>query len=610
MAQKRPPFGRFGYTFALAHTADCDALKQELEPLLLAALGKLIPNLLPQMPAPGTVVIERTRDAQHGDFSTNLALRLGKAARKPPRELAAAIVAALPASPLIARVEVAGAGFINFYLTSEAYAHELRRIHELGARYGTSTLGAGERVLLEFVSANPTGPLHVGHGRQAAYGATLGNILAASGFAVEREYYVNDAGRQMDILAVSTWVRYLELTGEQLPFPENGYRGAYVLSLAAKLREAVGDDLQRSAAEVSRGLPPDAPTGDKEAYIDALIERARTLIGTEGFQRVLGLSLAEMLADIRADLDEFGVVFDHWQSERALDESGAIDHALAVLESQGRLERKDGAIWFRASEFGDEKDRVVVRENGQKTYFASDIAYHLEKRERGFARLIDVLGADHHGYVARVRAGLIAMGQPGESLEAPLIQFVNLYRGAEKIPMGKREAQFVTLRQLRDEVGNDACRFFYLMRSHDQPLDFDLELAKSRTNENPVYYIQYAHARVASVMKQLAARALRFEPEAGLAGTTLLSGEHEQGVLNSLTRYPEMVEQAALNRTPHTLVHYLRDLANVFHTYYNAEQFIVSDPALRNARLALVLAVQQVLRNGLTLLGVSAPESM
>jgi len=610
VAQKRPPFGRFGYTFALAHTADCDALKQELEPLLLAALGKLIPNLLPQMPAPGTVVIERTRDAQHGDFSTNLALRLGKAARKPPRELAAAIVAALPASPLIARVEVAGAGFINFYLTSEAYAHELRRIHELGARYGTSTLGAGERVLLEFVSANPTGPLHVGHGRQAAYGATLGNILAASGFAVEREYYVNDAGRQMDILAVSTWVRYLELAGEQLPFPENGYRGAYVLSLAAKLREAVGDDLQRSAAEVSRGLPPDAPTGDKEAYIDALIERARTLIGTEGFQRVLGLSLAEMLADIRADLDEFGVVFDHWQSERALDESGAIDHALAVLESQGRLERKDGAIWFRASEFGDEKDRVVVRENGQKTYFASDIAYHLEKRERGFARLIDVLGADHHGYVARVRAGLIAMGQPGESLEAPLIQFVNLYRGAEKIPMGKREAQFVTLRQLRDEVGNDACRFFYLMRSHDQPLDFDLELAKSRTNENPVYYIQYAHARVASVMKQLAARALRFEPEAGLAGTTLLSGEHEQGVLNSLTRYPEMVEQAALNRTPHTLVHYLRELANVFHTYYNAEQFIVSDPALRNARLALVLAVQQVLRNGLTLLGVSAPESM
>jgi len=610
VAQKRPPFGRFGYTFALAHTADCDALKQELEPLLLAALGKLIPNLLPQMPAPGTVVIERTRDAQHGDFSTNLALRLGKAARKPPRELAAAIVAALPASPLIARVEVAGAGFINFYLTSEAYAHELRRIHELGARYGTSTLGAGERVLLEFVSANPTGPLHVGHGRQAAYGATLGNILAASGFAVEREYYVNDAGRQMDILAVSTWVRYLELAGEQLPFPENGYRGAYVLSLAAKLREAVGDDLQRSAAEVSRGLPPDAPTGDKEAYIDALIERARTLIGTEGFQRVLGLSLAEMLADIRDDLDEFGVVFDHWQSERALDESGAIDHALAVLESQGRLERKDGAIWFRASEFGDEKDRVVVRENGQKTYFASDIAYHLEKRERGFARLIDVLGADHHGYVARVRAGLIAMGQPGESLEAPLIQFVNLYRGAEKIPMGKREAQFVTLRQLRDEVGNDACRFFYLMRSHDQPLDFDLELAKSRTNENPVYYIQYAHARVASVMKQLAARALRFEPEAGLAGTTLLSGEHEQGVLNSLTRYPEMVEQAALNRTPHTLVHYLRELANVFHTYYNAEQFIVSDAALRNARLALVLAVQQVLRNGLTLLGVSAPESM
>ncbi len=584
-------------------------MKQELEQLLLAALNQLT-GVLPAPPQAGVVVLERTRDPAHGEFATNLALRLAKPARKNPRELAAAIVAALPPSALLARVEVAGAGFINFHLAPEAYARELAAIHAQGAAYGESTRGAQERLLVEFVSANPTGPLHVGHGRQAAYGATLANILRAVGYAVESEYYINDAGRQMDILAVSTWVRYLEACGETLPFPENGYRGEYVRALAARLRTAVAEGLRRSAAQVLTGLPADAPAGDKEAYIDALIARCRELIGAPGFGRVLELALDAMLADIREDLGEFGVHFDHWTSERALAASGAIDHALAVLASQGRLEKKDGAVWFRASEFGDEKDRVVVRENGQKTYFASDIAYHLAKCERGFRRLIDVLGADHHGYVARVRAGLIAMGQPGECLEATLIQFVSLFRGSEKIPMGKREAQFVTLRQLREEVGNDAARFFYLMRSHEQPLDFDLELAKSRTNENPVYYIQYAHARVASVMKQLAARGLSFDRAQGLSAAARLLASHEQALLSVLTRYAETLEQAALNRAPHVLVHYLRELANAFHTYYNAEVFIVEDAALRNARLALVLGVQQVLRNGLTLLGVSAPESM
>jgi arginyl-tRNA synthetase len=585
-------------------------LKQELERLLLASLSRLTGSILPQMPAASAVVVERTRDNQHGEFATNLALRLAKPAGRNPRELAAAIVAALPASPLLARAEVAGAGFINFHLAPEAYARELASIHALGGAYGESRLGQGERVLVEFVSANPTGPLHVGHGRQAAYGATLANILTAVGFAVAREYYINDAGRQMDILAVSTWLRYLGLWGEELPFPENGYRGDYLRPLAQRLKALVREQLRRPAATVLANLPADAPAGDKEAYIDALIARARELLGADGFRQVLELSLSEMLADIRNDLGEFGVVFDHWASERALADSGAIDHALAVLESRGRLQRRDGALWFRATEFGDEKDRVVVRENGQKTYFASDIAYHLQKRERGFARLIDVLGADHHGYVARVRAGLIAMGQPAECLEATLIQFVSLFRGAEKIPMGKREAQFVSLRQLREEVGNDACRFFYLMRSHEQPLDFDLELAKSHSNENPVYYIQYAHARVASVMKQLASRGLSFDRDAGLTAAGMLGAAHEQALLSALTRYPEIVEQAAVNRAPHALAHYLRELANLFHTYYNAEVFLVGDTLLRNARLALILGVQQVLRNGLTLLGVSAPQSM
>ncbi|HEX4648062.1 MAG TPA: arginine--tRNA ligase [Steroidobacteraceae bacterium] len=585
-------------------------MKQELEQLLLAAIAKLTGTGLPETPAAGTVVLERTREAQHGDFATNLALRLAKSARRSPRELAQAIVAALPPSPLLERAEVAGAGFINFHLAPAAYAREIAGIHAQGATYGESRLGRGERVMVEFVSANPTGPLHVGHGRHAAYGATLANILAAVGFAVGREFYVNDAGRQMDIMAASVWMRYLEAFGEPLPFPENGYRGDYVRDIAARLRTAVGEQLLRPAKAVLADLPADAPAGDKEAYVDALIARARELIGAEAFARVLQISRDEVLGDIRSDLEEFGVTFDRWFSERSLEESGGIDRALARLESHQRLYRKDGALWFRATDFGDEKDRVVVRENGQKTYFASDIAYHLDKRERGFQRLIDVWGADHHGYIARVRAGLAAMGEPPGCFEVPLIQIVNLFRGGTQVPMGKREGQFVTLRQLRGEVGNDACRFFYLMRSNDQPLDFDLELAKSRSNENPVYYIQYAHARVASVMKQLGARGLAFEREAGLADAALLTSPHEQAVLKSLTRYPEILEQAAVNRAPHSLAHYLRELANEFHTYYNAEAFIVEAAPLRNARLALILAVQQVLRNGLTLLGVSAPESM
>ena len=585
-------------------------MKQPLEQLLFQALQSLPAGLLAGAPDPAIVVVEHARDPKHGDFATNIALRLAKSASCSPRELALAIVAALPASPILDRVEVAGAGFINFHLAPNAYAGELARIFELGDRYGRSTIGRGERVLVEFVSANPTGPMHVGTGRQAAYGATLANLLAAAGYDVAREYYINDGGRQIDILAASTWVRYLERCGEAVPFPDNGYHGRYVYALAEKLQGSVGERLRRSADSVLTGLPPDAPAGDKEAYVDALIARARKLLGPTDYAVVLELSLAEMLADIRDDLEQFGVVFDRWYSERALAESGAIDRALARLESQNQLYRQGGALWFRSTAFGDEKDRVVVRENGQKTYFASDIAYHLEKRERGFARLLDVLGADHHGYVARVRAGLAAMGEPADCLEVTLIQFVSLYRGDEKIPMGKREAQFVTLRQLREEVGNDACRLFYLMRSHDQPLDFDLELAKSRTNENPVYYIQYAHARVASVFKQLAARGLEFDLEVGLANAGLLAGAQEQALLAALVRYPQTLEQAAIHRAPHGIVHYLRELAHAFHTYYNAETFIVEDTKLRNARLGLVRAVQQVIRNGLALLSVCAPESM
>ena len=538
-------------------------------------------------------------------------MRMAKAARRNPRDLARAIVAALPASPLVARTEIAGAGFINFFLTPDAYRQELARIHEMGDRYGESDLGKQRRVIVEFVSANPTGPLHVAHGRHAAYGASLSNLLAKAGYSVHREYYINDAGRQMDILAVSLWLRYLEVLGESIPFPSGGYQGEYLKPVAEELKQLVGETLRRPASEVLKGLPPDGPEEARDVHVDALIARARELIGEASFQQVYEFGLEKMLAGIRNDLEEFGVTFDRWFSERSLETSGAIARALEKLEAQGRLYKKDGAIWFRATEFGDEKDRVVVRENGLKTYFASDIAYHYDKRERGFELLIDVLGSGHHGYIARVRAGLLAMGEPGDCLEVPLIQVVTLYRGKEQVQMSKRSGQFVTLRQLRTEVGNDACRIFFLMRDNDQPLDFDLELAKSRNNENPVFYIQYAHARVASMLKELAARGFPpFDLAEGLANFTLLKSPHEQAVLTALTRYPELIEQAATNRAPHAVVHYLRDLANAFHTYYNAEKVLVEDSQLRNARLALVVGVQQVIRNGLTLLGASAPESM
>jgi arginyl-tRNA synthetase len=464
--------------------------------------------------------------------------------------------------------------------------------------------------MVEFVSANPTGPLHVGHGRHAAFGASLANILDAAGYEVYREYYINDAGRQMDILAASVWLRYLESFGEQFPFPSNGYRGDYVRPIADKLVERAGRTLHKPAAEVFVGLPPDAPVGDKDAYIDAVIERARTLLGADGFRQAFELALGDILADIRDDLEEFGVRYDSWFSERSLADNGAIDHALDLLRRNDVVYRKDGAEWFRATDFGDEKDRVVVRENGAKTYFASDIAYHLNKRERGHEQLIDVLGSDHHGYIARVRAGLVAMGQPGDCLDVRLMQFVTLYRGGEKVQMSTRSGEFITLRELRREVGNDAARFFYVLRSNEQHLDFDMQLATSRSNENPVFYIQYAHARVCSVLRQMREKGFEHDEARGRASLDRLAEPHEQALLATLSRYPEVLEMAAQQRAPHALVHYLRELATDFHAYYNAHQFLVDDAAVRDARLCLVRGVRQVVCSGLGLLGVSAPEAM
>ncbi|MFM7396555.1 MAG: arginine--tRNA ligase [Gammaproteobacteria bacterium] len=590
-------------------------MKEDLHILLQRALHSLEGSLLSGPVDPQQIALERARDSTHGDFASNIAMRLAKAAGKPPRVIAEAIIAALPASPIVERVEVAGAGFINFFLAKDLYTRELVLIHDQGESYGRHRPEHPHKVLLEFVSANPTGPMHVGHGRQAAFGDALGNLLAAAGDVVTREYYINDAGRQTEILAVSVWVRYLEVCGEVLKFPENGYRGDYIRPVASALHQREGVALKHAAATVLAGLPADAPEGNKEKHIDALIARCRDLIGEAAWDRLLQTSIAAMLEEIRNDLDGYGVHFDNWISERAFTQGGAVERALERLRKQHLLYIKDGAEWFKATQFGDDEDRVVVRENGVKTYFASDIAYHLDKRERGFDRLIDVLGADHHGYVTRVRGGLQAFGHPGDCLEAPLIQLVALFRNGMKMSMGKREANFITLRQLREEVGNDACRIFYLMRSNDQSLDFDLDLAKSKTNENPVFYVQYAHARVASVMKELAARGFTYDAAAARhtileRGAALLAGQQAEAMLSCVSRYPEVVRQSAAQRAPHALVHYLRELATTLHAFYNAERVLVPEEDVRCARVFALLAVQRGLRNGLAILGVSAPESM
>jgi len=581
-------------------------VKGDVEQLLRQALAR-VPELKEHPDAQSvSAIVERTRDPRHGDFTTNVAMQIAKPMGLQPRKLAESIAGCVPESELIEKVEVAGPGFVNFRLAREALHREISRVLRQGDEYGHGAKRESPRILVEFVSANPTGPLHVGHGRHAAYGASVANLLEAAGYPVDREYYVNDAGRQMDILGVSVWLRVLEARGVAVPFPQAGYRGGYIRDIAAQV-DASG---WPAPGDVLENLPPDAPEGDKEAYIGALLAAAERHLGEAGFAALRRQALTAILDDIKNDLAEFGVVYDRWFSEESLTADGRIAQALAELEKRNMLYKRDGATWFRATDYGDEKDRVVVRENGKTTYFASDIAYHYDKKQRGYDLLLDVLGADHHGYVARVGAGLEAMGFAGDDLEVRLVQFVTLYRGGEKLSMSTRSGEFVTLRQLREEVGNDAARFFYVMRSNDQHLDFDLELAKSRSNENPVYYIQYAHARVASVFRQLEERGLSWDRDVGLSQLGALTEPHEEALMRTVSRYPEIIELAAANRAPHHLVHYLRDLANDFHTYYNAHTFIVDEEVVRNARLALIAAAQQVIASGLRILGVSAPESM
>ncbi|MEE8343558.1 MAG: arginine--tRNA ligase [Gammaproteobacteria bacterium] len=586
-------------------------MRHELEQLLQAAVATL--QSADELPGDlgVTIQVERTRDRSHGDYASNLALTLAKAARCKPRDLAQQLVAALPESEDITKIEVAGPGFINFYLKNTAYHAVVSEILDKAERYGRSRLGAAKSVQVEFVSANPTGPLHVGHGRGAAYGAAVADLLEAVGYKVHREYYVNDAGRQMDILAVSVYLRYLELCGEETPFPVNGYRGDYVWDIGAALHRRQKQAWHHTVEEIFSDLPPDETDGgDKEAHIDGLIDRCRQLLGAKIYREVFDEGLNAILQNIRLDLKEFGIEYDEWFSERSLTENKSVQQAIERLQKGGHVYEQGGALWFRSSDFGDEKDRVVVRENGATTYFASDIAYHINKLERGYDRVIDVWGADHHGYVPRVKAALAAIGDDPSRLDVLLVQFAILYRGGNKVPMSTRSGEFVTLRELRREVGNDAARFFYVIRKCEQHLDFDLDLAKSQSNDNPVYYIQYAHARVCSVFRQLQEKGWEWDAAQGNNNLDLLQEDHEQALMVRLSCYPEVLENAAIQHEPHQLAHYLRDLANDFHTYYNAHTFLVDDAPLRNTRLNLIQATRQVVANGLQLLGVSVPDSM
>ncbi|WP_394754510.1 arginine--tRNA ligase [Crenothrix sp.] len=586
-------------------------MKQKIEALLLHAFGALKTNGFIDQDLEPHIVVERTRDASHGDFTTNVALTLAKAAKTNPRVLAEKIIATLPQDNAITHVELAGPGFINFFVDRNSQYEIIQRIHAEGDSFGLSHVGAGKKVQVEFVSANPTGPLHVGHGRGAAYGSAVANLLNAVGFDVYREYYVNDAGRQMDILATSIWLRYLENCGEVLAFPSNAYRGDYVRDIAATIYKSACNEYRRPAELVLENTPLDEPEGgDKELYIDALIARTKTLLGKSLYRDFFQMGLNTILDDIREDLHEFGVDFQQWFSERQLMEDGSVDAALDRLRVGGHLYEHDGATWFASSSLGDEKDRVVIRENGQYTYFASDIAYHMNKLDRGFDQIIDIWGADHHGYIPRVKAAITALGADESKLKILLVQFATLYRGDEKVQMSTRSGDFVTLRQLRNEVGKDAARFFYVMRRSEQHMDFDLKLATSKSNENPVFYVQYAFARVCSVFRQLDGKGWERNVLLGMNSLNLLTEEHETHLISILARYPEALQRAALQYEPHQLIQYLRELATAFHTYYNAHQFLIDDAKVRDARLNLISAVKQVLSNGLGLLHINTPESM
>jgi len=562
-------------------------VKFRIEQLVQAALATLPPDVLPADIVRPVVDIDRAKDAAHGDFATNVALQLAKPARRNPRQLAQAILDALPASELIERAEIAGPGFINFHLSAQAYQQELSRIFALGPTYGYSKRGDNAHTVVEFVSANPTGPLHVGHGRQAALGDALASLLQSQGYQVSREFYYNDAGAQIQNLALSVQARARGIKPGEPGWPEAAYNGEYIQDVA-------DDFIAKKTVNALDGAAVKA-TGK-----------------VDDLEAVRRFAVAYLRHEQDVDLQKFGVRFEVYYLESSLYTDSKVDTTVNALVASGKTYEKDGALWLRTTEYGDDKDRVMRKSDGTYTYFVPDVAYHVTKWQRGFRVAINVQGTDHHGTIARVRAGLQAldMGIPQGYPDYILHKMVRVMRGGEEVKISKRAGEYVTLRDLTEWVGRDAVRFFLISRRADSEFVFDVDLALSQSEENPVYYVQYAHARVCSVFRQLQEKGHVHDRELGERNVARLSEPHEKALIRRLTDYPELLETAARALEPHQLAHYLRDLAGDFHTYYNAHTFIVDDVGLRNARLNLVAATRQVLENGLKLLGVSAPERM
>jgi len=554
-------------------------MKQKIRRIITEAAKRAhASGVLPSPDFP-EVEVEEPKVETHGDFSTNLAMVSAKVQKMAPRKIAEAVLDYLEdPEGILMKSEIAGPGFVNFFVRPTAWHPLLSEIHRKKDRYGESDIGKGEKVQIEFVSSNPTGPLHVGHGRGAAVGDSVARILDFCGFDVQKEYYINDSGRQIHTLGRSVFLRYQELTGMAVEFPKECYQGDYIKDFAEKIRHENGDDLLER---------------DEETAIATCAKFAARHI----------------VSEIKEDLISFGVEFDQWFSEQSLYDSGRVDAMIETFKETGRIYEKDGAFWFNTSRFGDEKDRVVVRQNGQTTYFASDIAYHQEKFERGFDRVVDVWGADHHGYIPRLKACVEASGYKRDQFQVILVQLVNLLRGGEPVAMSTRAGEFVTLKDVIDEVGSDAARFIFLTRHFESPLDFDLDLAKKKSNDNPVYYVQYVHARISSIVRKAEERGVSIADEKAVAMSRLTAPE-EIGLIKSMARYPEIVAGSARMMEPHRVTYHLMELSAAFHAYYNRHRVLTDDLELTSARLVLVRAVQQVIRNGLTLLSVSAPDRM
>ena len=550
-------------------------LKDLLERSIDTCLGK---GILKECEIP-FVEVELPREGSHGDYASNIAMVLASVQRENPRKIAETITDNIEdPEAILEKVEVAGPGFINFFVRDSLWVTLLKEVDDMKDRYGDSTLGRGRKVQVEFVSANPTGPLHIGHARGAVTGDVIASILEASGFSVSREYYINDAGKQINILGESVWHRYLELLGEDISFPDDCYQGQYVSNIAKEVFEKYADSLKSE-------------------------ERNKVIAILTDF------AAGKILTEIKDDLKTFGVVFDCFFSERELYRDDGVTSLLKALEEKDYIYREEDTLWFRTTDFGDEKDRVVVRENGEPTYFAADIAYHKNKYERGFDTVIDVWGADHHGYIPRMYAGIQALGKEKEALEIVLVQLVNLLRSGKPVAMSTRAGEFVTLREVIDEVGRDAARFNFLMRRSNSHLDFDLELAKEESSENPVYYVQYAHARIASITRTAMERGHAI-PGYDDVDLSLLALPEEHTLVKAIDMFPELIKGSARTFEPHRIAFYSNDLASIFHSYYNKNRVVNDDAELTKARLFLVKCVGIVLKNALSLLGVSAPERM